>query len=112
MGRLGAKSCDVAAARRGQIIQRVLVDGWSPAEAAAAFDVEERQIVRWLAAYRRRGMASLHDEAASEGAPGRWARRLRMILAPVFTELRGEFPQREPAPCVTLRRRDDASAGR
>jgi hypothetical protein len=107
MGRLWAKSCDVAAARRGQIIQRVLVDGWSPTEAAAVFGVEEREIVRWVAAYRRRGMASLRDEAASDGAASHWAHRLRLILASVFTGASAEFTPRDPAPCVTLRRQDE-----
>lgn len=112
MDRIWAKSCDVAAARRGQIIQRVLVDGWSPAETAAVFGVGEREIVRWVAAYRRRGMASLRDEAVSDWAAGHWAHRLRMFLATAFTGVRAELTQRDPAPCVTLRRRDDASAGR
>ena len=46
-------------ARQALIIQRVLVDGWTSAEAAAAFDVSERQVDIWVADYRRHGMRSL-----------------------------------------------------
>jgi hypothetical protein len=46
-------------ARRALIIQRVLVDGWTSAEAAAAFDVSERRVDVWVADYRRHGMKSL-----------------------------------------------------
>jgi transposase len=46
-------------ARRALVIQRVLVDGWTSAEAATAFDVSERQVDVWVADYRRHGMKSL-----------------------------------------------------
>jgi transposase-like protein len=46
-------------ARRGQIVQRVIVDGWTSAEAAAAAGVPERLVDAWVADYRRQGMASL-----------------------------------------------------
>ena len=46
-------------AQRGQIIQRVIVDGWTSAEAAAAIGVPERLVDAWVADYRRYGMASL-----------------------------------------------------
>jgi len=108
MGRLGVDTRSIAAVRRrGQIIQRILVDGWSPAEAAAFLGVEERQVVQWVAAYRRDGMASLRGEAASGRAPRRWVRRLRAMMARIF-RLRG----RKPAPCVELRRGDERSARR
>jgi hypothetical protein len=71
----------ITAAERGNIIQHVLVDGWSAAQAAAAFGVEERRIAGWLAAYRRYGMASLRGGAAVESAPRRWLWLLRMLGA-------------------------------
>ena len=46
-------------AQRGQIVQRVIVDGWTSAEAAAAVGVPERLVDAWVADYRRHGMASL-----------------------------------------------------
>jgi Homeodomain-like domain len=49
----------VTAARRGQIVQRVIVDGWTPTDAAAAFGMPRRLVEIWVADYRRHGMASL-----------------------------------------------------
>jgi|SRR6516162_2216865 len=46
-------------ARRALIVQYVLVDGWTSAEAAAAFGVSERQVDVWVADFRRSGMTSL-----------------------------------------------------
>jgi transposase-like protein len=46
-------------AQRGQIVQHVIVDGWTSAEAAAAVGVPERLVDAWVADYRRHGMASL-----------------------------------------------------
>ena len=66
MPRLSADTDNPTAAQRGQIVQRVLVDGWSAAQAAAAFGVSEWRVVQWVAAYRRHGMASLRDETAAE----------------------------------------------
>ena len=49
----------ITLARRALIIQRVLVEEWTSAKAAATFGVSERQVEKWVADYRRRGMASL-----------------------------------------------------
>lgn len=49
----------IGPAQRGQIIQRIIVDGWSTAAAAAAFHVSKRVVDAWLADYRRHGMKSL-----------------------------------------------------
>jgi len=59
-----AKARTITAVQQGQIIQRVLVGGWSTAEVAAAFDLEERLVAAWVADYRRHGMASLHRAAS------------------------------------------------
>jgi len=112
MGRIETNARDIAAVQRGQVIQRILVDGWSPAQAAAFLGVEERQVDRWVAAYRRDGMASLRCDPASERAPARWARRLRAVMARVFAGLRAGDRHPEPAPCIELRRRDERSARR
>lgn len=111
MGKIATNTRDIAGARRGQVIQRILVDGWSPAKAAAFLGVEERQVVQWVAAYRRDGMASLRSDAPSERAPRRWVRRLRAMMARVFL-LRGDDGHPEPAPCVALWRGDERSARR
>ena len=79
-----ATSRSIGVTQRAQIIQRVLVDGWTPAEAAAACGVEERCIVRWVADYRRNGMASLRAAAVEERFYRRWAGRTRALLARGF----------------------------
>lgn len=104
MGSLAASSENRAAAVRGQIVQRVLVDGWSPAQAAAVFGVGERDILRWLAAYRRHGMASLRGETAQR-APLRWLRRLRLALHRLATARPAERASAELAPFVLPRHR-------
>ena len=112
MARIETNTRDISAVRRGQIIQRILVDGWSPAQAADFLGVGERQVVRWVAAYRRSGMASLRGDPASERTPCRRVRRLWVMMVRVLTGLRGRDGHPEPAPCVELRRMHDASARR
>ena len=50
----------LTAAQRGQIVQRVIVDNWTTADAAVAAGVPERLVIAWVAGFRRYGMASLH----------------------------------------------------
>jgi hypothetical protein len=107
MDRLSAKGREIAAAQRGQIIQRVLVDGWSAAQAAEVFDIQERQVTRWVADYRRHGMASLREEYATESPQRRWMRPLRGWLLRWFGGLRRIATRPEPAPCIVLRRTGD-----
>ena len=111
MDALLSKSCGIAAAQRGQIIQRVLVDGWSTAQAAAVFGLQERRIARWVADYRRHGMASLREDDAAERLWQRWIRRLRSAVARCFGGLRRGFGLVEPAPCIELRRTGDKRGG-
>jgi helix-turn-helix protein len=107
MGGFLSKSCGIAAAQRGQIIQRVLVDGWSTAQAAATFGLQERRIARWVADYRRHGMASLREDDAAEGLLQRWVRRFRSALSRCYGGLRRGFGLVEPARCIVLRRTGD-----
>jgi hypothetical protein len=82
-------------ARRALIIQRVIVDEWTSAEAAAAFDVSERQVDIWVAEFRRYGMRSLRHPPSKtlraevvhlaisrpvRGIASRIASRLRRLL--------------------------------
>ncbi len=92
MSRMRANPEDVAAARRGRIIQRVLVDGWTPAEAGAAFGISERQVAKWVAAYRRFGMASLGDTPAIDGDLRCRLRRLRSWFLRHLPGPRDEHP--------------------
>ena len=107
MDALLSKSCGIAAAQRGQIIQRVLVDGWSPAQAAAAFGLQERRVARWVADYRRHGMASLREDEAAERVHLRWLRRIYTAVSRCIGGLRRGFGLVEPASCVVLRRTGD-----
>jgi transposase-like protein len=106
----------ISAARRGQIVQRVLVDGWTIARAAAAFDAPPRLVEIWVAAYRRHGMASLRR------APRRTviAERLALwLLRPIAamrrrmsTGLRRFFvPRRHAAPASMRAVKDDRRGG-
>jgi len=95
---------EVAAAERGQIIQRILVDGWTVAEAALFHQVPQRDVARWVAAYRRKGMASLHDPRAGIGLARRLAEWLRARSAGLGRRVRGESREPVLAPCVVLRR--------
>jgi|SRR5262249_7478116 transposase-like protein len=90
--------------QRAQIIQRVLVDGWSPAQLAQACGIEERQIARWVAEYRRRGMASLRTEAVDERFYRRWAGQARSVLVRTFTIV---WHGVVPGTCVPLTAHDD-----
>jgi len=54
-----AKSIALTPAQRGQIVQRILVEGWTSTDAAAVTGVPERLLDAWVADYRRYGMASL-----------------------------------------------------
>ena len=101
------RSDRIAAARRGQIIQRVLVDGWSPDRAAAAFGVTERQVVGWVAAYRRWGMASLRSATARRPRPWSCPPQLSSMLGRLLNKVLRRIPRGEPAPCVELRRSGD-----
>ena len=84
----------ITAARRAQMIQRVLVDGWSPAQVADACGLKERQIARWVADYRRRGMASLRADVIDERFNRRCVGRVRAMLARGFATIwRGVAPR-------------------
>jgi hypothetical protein len=84
MSKNSATDRSITVARRAQLIQRVLVDGWSPAQVAKSCGVEERQVARWVADYRRRGMASLRADIVDERLYRRWAGRARTMLARGF----------------------------
>jgi len=80
MSKVSTDTSGFAAARRGLIVQRVLVDGLSLRRAGAPFGVDEQVVARWVAAYRRHGMASLRCDAPA-GHAGRWLGRWLARLA-------------------------------
>jgi transposase len=92
---------EVSPAQRGQIIQRILVDGWTSARAADAFEVEEWRVSGWVAAYRRDGMASLRADQPGDG----FTSRLNGWLQAVLSFCKAPPPAHERskgAPCVVL----------
>lgn len=103
MIRVSSNIRDVTAAQRGRIVQHVMVDGWTPEQVTAAYGIAERHIERWVAAYRRHGMASLRDDPAADRWPRRWLRRLSTLTARISASLWGEFAAR-PGRTIVLRR--------
>jgi transposase-like protein len=59
MKNASAQRRTITVAQRAFIVQRILVDGWTSAEAAAAFGISEHQVDVWVADFRRSGMTSL-----------------------------------------------------
>jgi transposase-like protein len=102
MTRISSNNRDITPARRGQIVQQVIVDGWSPTQAAALYGIEERHVARWVDAYRRYGMASLREDTAAMGPGRRWRSRLRALVARITAALY-PHPNAPSSRCVVLR---------
>jgi transposase-like protein len=95
----------ITIAQRGQIIQRVIVDGWSSAEVAASFNVPKRLVEVWVADFRRNGMASLRRDpgrtVAAEVVQLTLCRPIRATMRKILTGLRRFFtiePLVQPSP--------------
>jgi transposase-like protein len=95
----------ITIAQRGQIIQRVIVDGWPSAEVAATFGVPKRLVDIWVADFRKSGMASLRDQPSqivpAEFVRLRISRPVRTIWRRIASGLRRFFaaePSVEPFP--------------
>jgi hypothetical protein len=99
----------IPAARRGHIIQRVLVDGWSPQQTAQTFNLSERQVTAWIADYRRYGMTSLQrGDLSIEAIPRRLVFWVRGLIVPTLERLRRRAVPSQTGTCVVLRRTGDA----
>ena len=98
-------------AQRGQIVQRVIVDGWTSAEASAAVGVPERLVDAWVADYRRHGMASLRHvprkTVAAEILRLWLGRPVGAVSCTVSTGLRRLFARERPASPAPLGRLND-----
>jgi transposase-like protein len=102
----------ITLARRALIVQRVLVDGWTSAEAAAAFGISERQVDVWVADFRRYGMTSLRrapgKTLAAEIVHVTISRPLRGIASKIASGLRRLLlRERLPQPLPLQRFNDD-----
>lgn len=90
------------------MIQRIIVDGWSIGEAAAALDVPERVVAAWVAEYRRHGMASLRDApvrtVGTEIVQARISRPVKAAFRKIWHGLRKAFVVDAAVRPVPLRR--------
>ena len=103
-------------AQRGQIIQRVIVDDWTCAEAAAAAGLPEQLVDAWVAAFRQRGMASLRHAARNPVAGAlvrlRLGRPARSVWAVLTSGLgRWFLPNRSTEPASLRCSQDDRRGG-
>jgi transposase-like protein len=95
----------ITPAQRGQIIQRVIVDGWESADAAASVGVPKRLVNLWVADFRRNGMASLRRDPgftiAAEIVQLTISRPVQAMLRNIAVGLRrllAANPQVQPVP--------------
>jgi transposase-like protein len=101
----------ISAARRGQIVQRVIVDGWTTARTAEAFELPQRLVEIWVTDYRRRGMASLR-ESPRRGIAGLMMLRLVCPMAALSRWLRDRLaPPRRVPPAAMPGDHDDRRGG-
>src|SRR5271169_454116 len=110
-----AQSVALTPAQRGHIVQRILVDGWTSAEAGAAVGVPERLVDAWVADYRRHGMASLRHvprkTVAAEILRLWVGRPVRGVSRAISTGLRQLFTGEHPASPSPLDRLNDDHRG-
>ena len=109
------RSRAITTARRALIIQRVLVDGWSSAEAAAAFGVSQRLVDVWVANYRRHGMMSLRHQVGesltSEFVQRTISQPVRALASRMASGLRRFFGHDRIPERLPLRRLNDDFGG-
>ena len=71
----------ISVAQRGQIVQRVIVEGWTTADVANSFGIPKRVVDVWVADFRRHGMASLRQSTGRTVA-------VEMLYLTIFRPLR------------------------
>lgn len=106
----------LTAAQRGQIVQRVLVDGWTIADAAAAARVPERIVAAWVNDFSQHGMASLRQRSgkvvAADYLNHRFTRSFRLAFRGIGMGVRWLFAFERPAATSSIRQsRDDRRGG-
>jgi hypothetical protein len=115
MNHLSAQPRAITVAQRALIVQRVLVDGWSSAKAAASVGVPERLIDVWVADYRRYGMASLRGPrgktVAVEIVHLTIGRPIRGAARRISNALRRLLVRDRPPQPLPLRRSNDDRLG-
>ena len=111
-----AQRCTITVARRALIVQRILVDGWTSAEAAAAFGISEREVDLWVADFRRSGMTSLRrapaKTLASHIVPLMISQPVRGIALRIASTLRRLLLREQRSEPLSLQRLNDDRRGR
>jgi hypothetical protein len=104
----------LTAAQRGQIVQRVIVDGWTIADAADAARLPDRLVAAWVVDYQRHGMASLRHRpgktVAAEYIRRRFLRPARLLNRGMAIGMRWLFASQRP-PSPIRRSQDDRRGG-
>jgi transposase-like protein len=115
MRKRSTESVALTPAQRGQIVQRVIVDGWTSAEVAAAVGAPERLVDAWVADYRRHGMASLRHvprkTVAAEILRLWFGRPVRAVSRTVSIGLHRLFARQQPTSPSSLDRLNDDRRG-
>jgi transposase-like protein len=111
-----SQSRTLSPAQRGQVVQRVLVDGWTVADAAGAAGVSERTVALWVSDYRRHGMTSLRHRsggiAAAEYLNRQLLRPARLVFRGAAYGVRWLFAaERGASPSPIRRSHDDRRGG-
>src|SRR5215472_1808706 len=105
----------ITMARRALIVQRVLVDGWTSAQAALAFGVSKRLVDVWVADYRRHGMMSLRRAAgetlASEIVQVTISQPIRGLAGRIVAAIHRLFARNRAPEPLTLRRSNEELGG-
>jgi len=106
----------ITVARRALIVQRILVDGWTSAEAAAALGISEREVDLWVADFRRSGMTSLRrapaKTLASHIVPLMISQPVRGIALRTASTLRRLLLRERRSEPLSLQRLNDDRRGR
>jgi hypothetical protein len=115
MKKHSAKPVALTPAQRGQIVQRVMVDGWTSADAAAAVGLPERLVDAWVADYRRDGMASLRHvprkTVAAEILRLWLGRPVHVVSRLISNGRRRLFARQQPTSPASLDRLNDDRRG-
>lgn len=103
-------------AQRGLIVQRVIVDGWTIAAAAAAARLPEPLVAAWVADFRQFGMASLRRRpskiVAAQYLDRGFVQPTRHGLRALWLVTRWLFALERPFPPSPIRQsRDDRRGG-
>jgi hypothetical protein len=100
----------ITIAQRAQIIQRVLVDGWTTAQVASSYGLPKRVVEVWVADFRKNGMSSLRHQPGQTIAAEIW-RSLSTALRRLGIGLRRSFAGEPAVQLLPLRRSNQEGPG-